>query len=170
MTSILREIVGHRPEEGNVHDVIVMAGQRLRWNVAAEQSTESIYTAVAQYTPADIEALRQKSPWIRAEERRPVTDEWHRPDATELELARVAVEAVFDPAIDWRNYDVTITPDPAPEEQYYKFCGKPYILPLRESAVVKVPYIRTASLMALVPICLERKGCGQKLRHSSSQL
>jgi hypothetical protein len=124
---------------GNVDATTLLAGQRLRWrNAPGERSIQEIYEAVARQTGADMDALREKSPWIRAEEQksRDETDIWSGPYATEFEIGRLCTEAYFREIIDWKGYEVESIEDSAANEQAFVFRGQTYHVPAREQAAV----------------------------------
>lgn len=124
---------------GNVAATTLLVGQRLRWHtVIGERSLEDIYAAVAQQNNIDISQLRDRSPWMRAEERKAKreNDEWSGPFATEFEIGRLCTEAFFYDMIDWKNYEVSVTYDPSPAEQTYRVRGKTRTVPPRTEVLL----------------------------------
>lgn len=137
-TNRLTSVLGESPLEGNVNEVVILAGQRQRWDTAGEATIPEIYAAISRYSGADFDKLRQLSPFIREEEDRKddPKDKWNRPYSTEWELARLTVEAVFRDAIDWNEYPVDTSYDTDANPLAYQFEGSTKYTPAREVALV----------------------------------
>lgn len=124
-----------QPLSGNVDELVVLSGQRLRWDIPGERSVAELYATIGSASGADIDTLRELSPFIHSEEQRPTDDPWTQPFATETAIARLAMEALFKDAIDWKNYPVSTTIDPQANEQYYDTIDGKKIVPARTEAM-----------------------------------
>lgn len=103
--------IAHDTNTENVREIIMMSGQRLRgWDAPGEKSPEELLCVTAQETGCDIEALRSTSPFVRAELKKQGPG-WDAPFATEYTMCRLAVEAVFEKHINWKEYPLEITLD-----------------------------------------------------------
>ncbi len=64
----LLAVTGHDPKNENVREIIVMSGQRLRgWEAPGEKSVDDLLTVTAQMSGADMERLRDDSPFVQSE-------------------------------------------------------------------------------------------------------
>jgi len=103
--------LAHDTESENAREIIMMSGQRLRgWGAPGEKSPEELLRVTAQETGCDIEALRSTSPFVKAELKKQGSG-WDAPFATEYTMCRLAVEAVFEKHINWKEYPLEITLD-----------------------------------------------------------
>lgn len=133
-TDRLMASTGYQPREGNVDEIFVMGGQRLRMDHPGERSVDEIYEMVARYSGVNIDQLRQQSPWLKEEERKE-GEGWQQSYATEYELGRLGIEAVFFDEIDWKEYPVSHTYDTNPEAfSGFTSDGAPFFVPPREIA------------------------------------
>ncbi|HSX06122.1 MAG TPA: hypothetical protein VLG92_00180 [Candidatus Saccharimonadia bacterium] len=108
--------VGRDPRAGNVNQMFVMGGQRLRYDYPGERTVNEIYETIAKYFPgANIDGVRERSPFVRTEERK-TGNSWKQAFPTEYEIGRVCTETVFFDDIDWANYPVHYIEDTKPEE------------------------------------------------------
>lgn len=139
MASRLHAGLGNNPHNRNVDQVTLLVGQRLRWSQAlGERSISDIYHMISHYTGTDMNTLREKSPWMREEERKvpDKRDHWSGPYATEFEIGRLCAEAYFRDLIDWKNYDVDTVEDSNAAEQTYAVNGVRNVVPARKEALV----------------------------------
>lgn len=135
-TSRLLAAVDNKPSEANTDQIVMLAGQRLRWDTPTERSIHNIYQAIeATYPGADINMLRRFSRWLRAQEERQGSSEWTDPFATEYEMGRLCVEAVFMKDIDWKA-DPQPTIDLAAEPQLHLHKQKSLVIPPRHEVAV----------------------------------
>lgn len=100
-------------------DVVMMSGQRRRWNDNPNEATGAI--ALSETLLASglndrddqdqvLKVLQGNSRFIREESSKPETDTWNKQYPTEAELARLALETALvqaDGLFDWHNYPVT---------------------------------------------------------------
>lgn len=134
--SRLLAAINNDPENDAAREVVLLAGQRLRWNTPTESDEAAIYQAVASMHPdTNIARLRELSPWLQEQEAMATRDVWSMPFATEYEMARLCVEAVFMNQIDWSDYPVTPTMDPDAKAQGYEFEGQHLEVPARNEAL-----------------------------------
>lgn len=128
----LLTVVAHNPANENVREIIMMSGQRLRgWNAPGERSPEELLSITQTESETDIETLRHTSPFIQAELKKNGT-EWQAPFATEYTMCRLAVEAVFQNHIDWKQYSVETTLDSQAEALQYGDDGEKTVPPREE--------------------------------------
>lgn len=114
-------VLGYDRKNTNIDEIIMMGGQRLRWNIPGERSTSDLYDYIGRYTGTSIAELQKKSPFVQSEEQKTGPSEWDIPFATEYTMARLGTEALFEELIDWEHYDdvVKTTYDEAAQPQRY---------------------------------------------------
>lgn len=137
-TSRLLAAINNQPNEANVKDVILMAGQRLRWNIPGEATVDDVYDTINRYGFRS-DDLREVSPWVRQQEAMAATatdNEWTRPFATEYDLARLTIETVYRGLINWKDYQAIETLDETAPSFEYTENGQTLWTPPREVTLV----------------------------------
>ena len=134
----LLAMVGYNPNNDNIRQIVMLTGQRARgkWVAPGEGSSQELLQVTAQYSGADVDELQQASPFIKRELAKTEIGLWEKPFATEYEMCRLAVEAVFDKQIDWKDYPVDITFDRVSQaKQFVDAQGRRTIVPRRREAL-----------------------------------
>lgn len=108
MPKRLQAARGKNPRDIAVRDTYLLVGQRQRWNgIPTEKDPDAILAAVSRSLGgADMDKLKEKSPWLRDELRKKVeAGSWDEAFATEMAIGRLGLEAYFDRhgLIDWEN-------------------------------------------------------------------
>lgn len=134
----LMSLLGYDPNNQNVRQIVVLSGQRPRgkWAAPGEATTDELMAVTAQYSGVDINKLKAVSPFVKTELGKEDAGLWKRPFATEYEMNRLAVEAVFYNQIDWRDYPAEITYDRLAQPKPYSTERGDKTIPARTEALV----------------------------------
>jgi hypothetical protein len=147
----LLAVTSQHPQEADVDEIILMNGQRQRWDMPGESKIGDIYKTVSRLSGTDMDKLQELSPFVKEQEARVYdhTNEWDRAYPTEFELGRLSMEAVLVELIDWDEYPVWEAVDEDSALVSYVKDGKTLYVPPRglKSVSYKLKDGRTAHVL-----------------------
>jgi len=164
----LLTVIGHDPSNESVHEIIVMSGQRTRgWEAPGEKSVKDLVTVTAQMSGADMEKLRDDSPFVQSELAKRGTG-WEGSFPSEYEMCRLAVEAVFQKQINWSDYPVDVTEGRDEEPLIYGGHGE-LSIPARAEVIATYSLLDSRKVHVVNAKAVQRNGSDVPRATSDSQ-